>query len=380
LVSSCRVSLRLRVRQDQAIDGMPSQTGLLKGLAAALLELYQPTSLEGLPAKLARMLVKLLGNEFVCFNHVGPGPQDFAAAHEPAVDIGPLAPPLLANLHEHPVWANREEISSAGAIRAISDFLPDSQFKRTTLYNEVYRVLGVDNQLALCTKPEDNAFLVLLINRKNAGFREEERTLMAMLRPHVLQAFQNAKFVSELERENRALNSAVEEPRRAVVLFNAEGKILFRNKRAEICMGRWFESRRASSALLPEPLRRWVSAQLQQPHEPKLDTFGKRWDLADEGRSLSVRLSVGTNLGEYVLLLDEKKELGSAILGTALGLTKREADVLLWVSQGKRNAEIAVILGTRPKTITKHLERIFAKLGVETRTSAANTALELLRR
>jgi DNA-binding CsgD family transcriptional regulator len=61
-----------------------------------------------------------------------------------------------------------------------------------------------------------------------------------------------------------------------------------------------------------------------------------------------------------------------------LGLTKREAEVLLWVSQGKRNAEIAVILGTTAKTITKHLERIFAKLGVETRTCAANIAFGVM--
>jgi DNA-binding CsgD family transcriptional regulator len=62
-----------------------------------------------------------------------------------------------------------------------------------------------------------------------------------------------------------------------------------------------------------------------------------------------------------------------------LGLTKREAEVLLWVSQGKTNPEIATILEIKPKTITKHLERVFQKLGVETRTSAANVAREILR-
>ena len=62
-----------------------------------------------------------------------------------------------------------------------------------------------------------------------------------------------------------------------------------------------------------------------------------------------------------------------------LGLTKREAEVLLWVSEGKRNTEIAQILGTRSRTISKHLEKIFVKLGVETRTAAANMAFELLR-
>jgi len=59
-----------------------------------------------------------------------------------------------------------------------------------------------------------------------------------------------------------------------------------------------------------------------------------------------------------------------------LGLTCRESEVTHWLIQGKRNGEIATILGTRAKTVTKHLERIFSKLGVETRTAAALVALE----
>lgn len=52
-------------------------------------------------------------------------------------------------------------------------------------------------------------------------------------------------------------------------------------------------------------------------------------------------------------------------------LTRRETEVLKWVRQGKSNKEIAVILGIEPKTVAKHLERIFKKLGVENRTAAA---------
>ncbi len=52
-------------------------------------------------------------------------------------------------------------------------------------------------------------------------------------------------------------------------------------------------------------------------------------------------------------------------------LTPRELEVLTWVAQGKTNAEIAIILNTRSRTVGKHLERIFVKLGVETRTAAA---------
>jgi DNA-binding CsgD family transcriptional regulator len=49
--------------------------------------------------------------------------------------------------------------------------------------------------------------------------------------------------------------------------------------------------------------------------------------------------------------------------------------VLAWVAQGKTNAEIAVILGMRPRTVHKHLDHIFGKLGVENRTAAAARAL-----
>ena len=62
----------------------------------------------------------------------------------------------------------------------------------------------------------------------------------------------------------------------------------------------------------------------------------------------------------------------------ALGLTPRVAEVLLWVSQGKTNPEIATILGISEQTVKKHLMEILARLGVETRTAATLRALEVL--
>lgn len=60
------------------------------------------------------------------------------------------------------------------------------------------------------------------------------------------------------------------------------------------------------------------------------------------------------------------------------GLTPREAEVLLWVAQGKTNPEVATILGMRPSTVRTHLERVFAKMGVETRHAAGLRAIEVL--
>ena len=62
-----------------------------------------------------------------------------------------------------------------------------------------------------------------------------------------------------------------------------------------------------------------------------------------------------------------------------LGLTPREAEVLFWVAQGKSNPEIATILGIGLTTVKKHLERVYVKLGVETRTAAASVAMSRLR-
>ena len=66
------------------------------------------------------------------------------------------------------------------------------------------------------------------------------------------------------------------------------------------------------------------------------------------------------------------------LLRQRLGLTPREAEVLFWVAQGKPNKDIADILSLSPRTVNKHLEQVFAKLGVENRSAAAAMAARLL--
>ena len=72
-----------------------------------------------------------------------------------------------------------------------------------------------------------------------------------------------------------------------------------------------------------------------------------------------------------------KREPSPALL-VPLGFTEREADVLFWLAQGKSNPEICMLLNIQLTTVKKHVERIFQKLGVENRTSAAALALEKL--
>lgn len=65
-------------------------------------------------------------------------------------------------------------------------------------------------------------------------------------------------------------------------------------------------------------------------------------------------------------------------LAEKLGLTEREAEVLLWVAQGKGNADVGVLLDMAEKTVKKHMTNIFEKLGVESRNAATVRALEIL--
>ena len=84
--------------------------------------------------------------------------------------------------------------------------------------------------------------------------------------------------------------------------------------------------------------------------------------------------------GEWLVVMRESNDAAVVEgLGLAFKLTAREAEVLYWVVKGKTNRDIGDILGTSPRTITKHLEHIFHKLGVETRTAAAGLAMQRVR-
>lgn len=94
---------------------------------------------------------------------------------------------------------------------------------------------------------------------------------------------------------------------------------------------------------------------------------------------LELKLVSDQESGEYLIkLIDGDRLSGAALLKTKLSVTERESEVLHWIANGKTNREIAEILEMSPRTVNKHLEQIFPKLGVENRTAAAGVALRVL--
>jgi DNA-binding NarL/FixJ family response regulator len=120
---------------------------------------------------------------------------------------------------------------------------------------------------------------------------------------------------------------------------------------------------------LPQRLKTWLAHGPMQGNALTLDAPERRFNLILLGNSgpAEILLRLMPHQG-----LDE-----SQVLREHLHLTQREADVLLWISRGKTNREMAQILEISPRTINKHLEQVFKKLQVDNRTSAARIALEV---
>jgi DNA-binding NarL/FixJ family response regulator len=123
----------------------------------------------------------------------------------------------------------------------------------------------------------------------------------------------------------------------------------------------------------PPELLAWVAAVLDARREnrPAPENL-----VAQGSRRLLASLHDQTGDDEWLVVLREEND-ASAIesLIAAFRLTQREAEVLYWLSLGKTNNDIADILGNSPRTVNKHLEHVFEKLGVETRTAAAKLAM-----
>lgn len=123
----------------------------------------------------------------------------------------------------------------------------------------------------------------------------------------------------------------------------------------------------AGAAALPAEVAAWLlEALAATPPEPMV--------LPRVGDRPALRLSyLGASGPDELLLRLSLSETRSEAdtLRAKFGLTPREAEVLLWLARGKPNRDIAEILDLSPRTVNKHLETIFAKLGVENRASAA---------
>ena len=280
--------------------------------------------------------------------------------------------------HQSPLVHNILK-TGQGQPHKISDFMTHREFRRTDLYNLFYRPMYLPHTLGLGLSLGRGVLLAIGFHRGGKDYSEQERSMVSVLYPHLLQAHANAQAVTLMQAEIAQLKHAVEHIPQGLISVDARGRIQWATDQARRLLTEYFGAGRSSHHRLPDLLARWMrysKAQFDRAHEqpnriaPIVIKHGSR--------QLHVRTVPD---GDHCLLFLEEAPAEISVEQLAhLGLSRRETEILGWIVRGKSNPEIAMILSISVRTIHTHVEHIYHKLGVENRHAAMVLALETMQR
>ncbi|HEX2713778.1 MAG TPA: helix-turn-helix transcriptional regulator [Candidatus Acidoferrales bacterium] len=345
----------------------------LRTTLAFLKDLYAGRDLRSFQTHILSALPRLIPSEITSYNEVNPQARRSGHVSVP-VTPSEYYPVFARHVGDHPLITHYRKTCDGRALK-ISDFLAQRQFHRLGLYNEFFRLLRVEYQMAVTLPAPPPLVVGIALNRSGRDFSEGERQLLNLLRPHLIQAYQNAETVTRMQKEQALTQQALDKLSYGIIGLTRDERIQLTNARAVRMLEVYFGGSSQRGDRLPDELERWakhgsaVATRAQSLGLPRAPLVMERG-----GRRLIVRLIGGAD--DTLLLLEEQVTALSRHSLLSLGLTRRETEVLTWVAQGKTNAEVAAILGTSPYTAIKHLQHIFEKFGVKTRTAAAAYALK----
>jgi DNA-binding CsgD family transcriptional regulator len=270
-----------------------------------------------------------------------PGDEQF----DDVIDMDEIHPIQLA---EDPVLLHWQG-EGFSAVK-YSDFYSRRELHRTRVYQLLQKPIGMEDSLAIRLRiPPFSRPKILGFDRSGSNFGERDRAVLDLLAPHLLQLYQ----AHESRRRLRAALALHESSDAAIVLLEADGRIEFASHAAHELLDRYFGE---DGTRLPDRLTSWLGQRRAGATAEPL-----RVNAGDQ--SLLVELVEGA------LLLEERRRMPR--------LTPREREILELVAEGRTNAEIAERLWVSPLTVRRHLENIYTKLGVHTRTAAAAFVGEL---
>jgi DNA-binding NarL/FixJ family response regulator len=178
-------------------------------------------------------------------------------------------------------------------------------------------------------------------------------------------------------RMTQSARAALDVSGRFLLAVNRQGKVMWATPQAQKLLSDSLGPAAGDEMALPVTLQQWLEDAEQSKGGSKTPATASFPDHPE------LRLYYMGSAGSNEVLLRLAKDTTSTLpaeFTSELGLTTREAEVLSWLSKGKTNRDIAQILGLSPRTVDKHLEQIYAKLGVENRTAAAAIAANTTRR
>ena len=203
-------------------------------------------------------------------------------------------------------------------------------------------------------------------------FTERDRSVLNLLSPHISHAYINAQKYQQLQQDLTQAQHSLD--CLGVVTIDDRGRI--RSMAPQVCV--WLETyfeKAPGSDQLPDRLRSWVEYRINRltdPHHLQQACLPLRIQHAE--RELVIRLVIEPP-GDQYLLIFEERDLYLLNSLKMLGLSDRETEVLYWMIQGRDNKAISLQLSIHPGTVRKHLESIYDKLDVQSRTEAIAQAL-----
>ena len=183
--------------------------------------------------------------------------------------------------------------------------------------------------------------------------------LVARIRVHLTNA-----------RASQGARMALDATGRYLLAVNASGELLWATPQAKRLLA-------AESSPVPDHLALPLQARAWVAKATKSIGTSQPTTIETGQRKLQLSFLARTGPDQYMLrLTEENADIAQHMLKEKLSLTNREAEVLLWLARGKSNKDIAEILALSPRTVNKHLEQIYSKLGVENRASATAIATQ----
>ena len=355
----------------EVVSALPERLWL--DVLAYTRRIYAARTLDDLIERTFESVRSLVPTDILSFNQVGPTAAQSRHWINPD-PIGLSRPEVAARyypyLRDHPVYAHHLDTGDPRAYR-ITDLVSQQRFEQTALYDVAFRPTSVTAGIVMFLEARAPVHAALSFQR-DANFSDQELRVTQLLRPHFAMARQNIL----------ALEAARDRGRRFAAQFTVdfiviiEGRIREFSGRSSQLMATYFPRTERGPSGLPDIVDCWLrSIEDSLAHSDRpVGTLAPF--IADApGRQLVIRPLV--DAPEAILLLEERLTALDAALRTNLPLSKREREVLLWVSEGKTAREIAAILDVSPRTVHKHLENLYSKLGVANRVAAIREVYRL---
>jgi DNA-binding CsgD family transcriptional regulator len=318
------------------------------------------------------MLDDLVSDAGVIFDHLGR-----LAACDGGIESS--LTDLERGFGAHPLYQHFLQTRDGRAQR-ITRIMTSSRFQQYCSSSEFVRQLGGKYQMGIFFAAGPTVVTTVLLTRSERDFSERERALLNMIYPHLVQAFRHAASLTRLHSDVEALFEKLEGPTSSVIVLSADGRVKRWTEQAKRWIAQYCRTPfPAAPDRLPDCFSEWYQRQLAAVAQQTLAPSPRDPLIVEKNaRQLLVQLIPDHFRDEHLLLLSEKGSQATWSSLAEYGLTPRELEVLAWVTKGKTNPEIAQILGMSARTVQKHLEHVYQKLGVETRTNATVRALKML--